>query len=101
MADLLLNSSAVIVCPHGGQWQPGARNWRVKLSGAFCFTVGDVVTIVGCPAPAPCAIAQAVSGSQRVRSSGEALLTTASILVTNNGQQLVIANPGQFRSKGS
>jgi hypothetical protein len=105
MADPLLNSSSVLVCSHGGRCVPAAVSPRVKVSSAPCLLVGSPMPIAGCTAGlnqgGPCTTAQVLSGTLRVRSMGQPLLTlTSALLAMPPGLPVIIANPGQSRVTG-
>src|SRR2546425_872652 len=45
----LLNSSSVLMCPHGGTVQAITSNTRVKAAGDFLLRSSDTFTIAACP----------------------------------------------------
>ena len=103
MPNPLLNASSVLICPHAGRGQPVALSPRVKISGSACLVMGTPMPIVGCTANpgnsgVPCVMAQVLTGSGRVRSMGQPLLTLSStLLATPSGAPVTIASPGQTR----
>jgi hypothetical protein len=105
MADPLLNAISILMCSHGGRCVPVALSPRVKVSGAPCLLAGTPMPIAGCTAPpnlgAPCTMAQALTGSLRIRSMGQPVLTlTSTLLALPTGLLVRIANPGQTRVTG-
>jgi hypothetical protein len=101
VASPILNASAVLMCPHGGRCQPVTPSARVKINGSPCLVTGTPMPIVGCVVPpnsAPCITGQAVAGSARVRSMGQAVLTVSSpLLATPSGMPITVASAGQAR----
>jgi|SRR6266496_6123065 len=45
----LLNSSSLLMCPHGGTVQAITSNTRVKAAGDFLLRSSDTFTIAACP----------------------------------------------------
>ena len=79
----LLHLGATVMCPHGGQAQPGSSAARVKLSGQPAVTVAHVMTVTGCPFttgsnPMPCTQLQWTSPATRVRIEGAPALLSSS-----------------------
>lgn len=52
MPGLLVNSSANIICQHGGHTTITSSNVRVKACGEFVALMNDLYTIAGCVQPA-------------------------------------------------
>jgi len=105
MADPLLNATSILVCAHGGRCVPVALSPRVKILGAQCLLAGAPMPIAGCTANpilcAPCTMAQALTGSLRIRSMGQPVLTLASTLsALPTGLPVKIVSPGQTRVTG-
>jgi hypothetical protein len=79
MPGFLLDISAGVICAHPpGKAQPSAPNPRVKLQGKPTVLQATSYAIVGCaltgtPNP-PCATAQWMTASVRVKSGGQGLL---------------------------
>lgn len=79
----LLHMGATILCPHGGQGQPGGSSARVKLGGQPAITVSHQITIAGCAfstavGPQPCTQVQWTTPATRVKIEGSpALLSTS------------------------
>lgn len=81
MSGFLLHKGAVVTCLHGGQAQPTTFSPRVKVSGQPIVVQANSYAIVGCTLPAlssgaspPCATAQWVTASLRVKSMGVPVL---------------------------
>jgi hypothetical protein len=74
----LLDETTQVICKHSGTAKPTVTNTRVKLSGQATVVVSTSYTVTGCPLPpqsgGPCATAQWLNGTTRVRSGGQALL---------------------------
>ena len=87
MMSWLLHQGATVLCPHGGQAQPGAASTRVKLSGQPAVTVAHAMTVSGFSfstpdGPKPCTQVQWTSPATRVRIEGApALLSTSGGIV--------------------
>jgi hypothetical protein len=103
MADLLLNATSILVCAHNGRCVPVAVSPRVKVSGAPCLVAGTPMPIAGCTAGPSrgCTTAQVLTGSLRIRSMGQPVLTlTSMLLATPSELPVSIASPGQSLVKG-
>ena len=79
----LLHMGATVICPHGGQAQPGGSSARVKLSGQPAVTVAHMMTIAGCPFtsgtnPMPCTQVQWTTPATRVTIEGSPALLSSS-----------------------
>lgn len=79
----LLHQGATVICPHGGQAQPGGSSARVTLGGQPAVTVAHMMTIAGCPfstaaGPQPCTQVQWTSPATRVRIEGSPALLSSS-----------------------
>jgi hypothetical protein len=66
----LLNSSSLLMCPHGGTVQAITSNTRVKAAGDFLLRSSDTFTITACPfvlgtSPHPCVQVQWVQPDQQ------------------------------------
>jgi hypothetical protein len=80
----LLNSSSVMMCPHGGTVQAISSNTRTSVGGAFALRQSDTFMIAGCafstPAgPHPCVQVQWVQAAARSKATGDFTLTEASV----------------------
>ncbi len=80
----LLNSSSVMMCPHGGQVQAITTNTRTKLAGDFALRQSDTFVIAGCPfilglVPHPCVQVQWVQPALQSQALGDFTLTEASV----------------------
>jgi hypothetical protein len=80
----LLNSDAVMMCPHGGVVQAVSSNTRAQAAGGFLLRASDTFLITGCPfvlgpAPHPCVQVQWVQPATRGTAMGDSMLTEASV----------------------
>lgn len=80
----LLNTSSLMMCPHGGTVQATSTNTQTKAAGDFVLRVSDVFTIVGCPfvlgvVPHPCVRVQWVVSAARVQAVHDFALTEQSV----------------------
>jgi hypothetical protein len=81
----LLNSSTVMMCPHGGSVSAATSNTRVKAGGDFVLRSSDTFTIAGCPftlppaTPHPCVQVQWSLPSQHSQAAGDFALTEQSV----------------------
>lgn len=71
----VLNSSARLVCAHGGTLIVTASRQRPTVGGAPVLVVGDVLaaTVVSCPVSTPCTTVTAVTTgtSSTLRAAGQ------------------------------
>jgi len=84
MAGNILNTSSVIMCPHGGQALLQTSNTRVVAEGAPCLLETDIHPVVGCPFTvgpkySPCVRLQWSAGTARTKISGIAVLSRSSV----------------------
>src|SRR4051812_45821108 len=80
----LLNTSSLMMCPHGGTVQATSTNTRAKAAGDFILRPSDVFLIAGCPfvagvVPHPCVRVQWVVPAARVQAMGDFVLTEQSV----------------------
>jgi len=80
----LLNSSSVMMCPHGGLVQAITSNTRSKGAGDFFLRMSDTFLISACPfilglVPHPCVQVQWVQPAVRGKAGGDFALTEASV----------------------
>src|SRR3954465_6196539 len=80
----LLNSSSVLMCPHGGKVTAISTNTRVKAAADFVLRQSDTFTIVGCtfsagPTPHPCVRVQWVQPALRSQAVSDPTLTEQSV----------------------
>jgi hypothetical protein len=81
----LLNSSSVLMCPHGGTVSATTSNTRVKAAGDFVLRPSDTFSIAGCPfvlppgTPHPCVQVQWAQPAQRSQAAGDFTLTEESV----------------------
>ena len=105
MPGYLLNTSATVMCLHGGQAQATAPNPRVKAGGQAIVTQSAPHTISGCPFttgtnPMPCVTAQWVTAALRVKAGGmPVLLQDSQAVCAPNGTGVNIVMT-QMRVKG-
>jgi hypothetical protein len=80
----LLNTSSVLMCPHGGSVQIVTTNVRAKASGDLIVRASDTFLVAGCPftvGPAlhPCVQVRWVSTAAEAGVAGDFALTTDSV----------------------
>lgn len=80
----LLNTSSVLMCPHGGTVTAVSSNTKAKAAGSFILRSSDTFTIAGCSlnisgAPHPCVQVQWTKAAQKPKAAGDFVLTTDSI----------------------
>jgi hypothetical protein len=80
----LLNTSSVIMCPHGGTVSATSSNTRAKAGGDFILRASDTFTIAGCPfmlanAPHPCTQVQWNSPPPRSKAASDPTLNSDSV----------------------
>jgi hypothetical protein len=80
----LLNSSSVMMCPHGGTVSVVTANTRVKAAGDFVVRASDTFLIAGCPfilgvAPHPCVQVQWVQPAAQSQVLDDFTLTEESV----------------------
>jgi len=80
----LLNTSSVLMCPHGGTVSAVSSNAQAKAGGDFIVRLSDTFTIAGCPfnisgAPSPCTQVQWVVGATQTKAAGDFALTESSV----------------------
>jgi uncharacterized Zn-binding protein involved in type VI secretion len=90
----LLNTSSVLMCPHGGTVQATSANTRAKVAGDFIVRSSDTFMIAGCPlnvagAPHPCMQVKWVKTDQRSRAAGDFTLNADSVGLCVAGDQAV------------
>ncbi|MDT7543562.1 MAG: hypothetical protein QOE33_3466 [Acidobacteriota bacterium] len=104
----LLNTSSVMMCPHGGTVSIVSSNTRVQ-AGAYVVRPSDTFMIAGCPlnvagAPHPCVRVQWVVAAMRSKAAGDATLTNASVglclAADGAAQGTVLINSTQTRVAG-
>jgi hypothetical protein len=85
MMSGLLNTSSVMMCPHGGTVSAVSSNARAKAGGDFILRASDTFTIAGCtftlpPAvPHPCMQVQWVLTDLRSKAAGDFTLNEQSV----------------------
>ena len=80
----LLNSSSVMMCPHGGMVEAITSNTRTKVAGDFALRASDTFLISACPfilglVPHPCVQVQWVVPAIRSQAAGDFTLTEESV----------------------
>ena len=80
----LLNSSSMMMCPHGGTVTAITTNARAKAAGDFILRSSDTFIIAGCPftigpAPHPCVQVQWVQTDTRSQVISDFTLSEASV----------------------
>jgi hypothetical protein len=80
----LLNSSSVLMCPHGGTVQAITSNTRVKAAGDFLLRSSDTFTIAACPfvigtSPHPCVQVQWIQTDQQSQVMSNLTLSEESV----------------------
>lgn len=80
----LLNSSSIMMCPHGGTVQAITTNTRAKAGGDFILRSSDTFIIAGCPfmigpSPHPCVQVQWVQPDTRSQVMSDFTLSEASV----------------------
>ena len=80
----LLNTSSVMMCPHGGTVQATTSNTHTKVGGDFAVLSSDTFTIAGCAfmigtSPHPCMTVQWVQTDMHSQVSSDFTLNEASV----------------------
>jgi hypothetical protein len=80
----LLNSSSVMMCPHGGTVSAITTNTRAKAGGDFLLRSSDTFVISGCPfmigpSPHPCVQVQWVQPDTRSQVMSDFTLSEQSV----------------------
>jgi hypothetical protein len=80
----LLNSSSMMMCPHGGMVNAITSNARTQAAGAFLLRASDTFTIAGCafaigPTPHPCVQVQWVQPDAQSQVTGDYTLSEQSV----------------------
>jgi hypothetical protein len=79
-----LTTSAVVICPHGGQAQLMTTNTQASANRSMILLETDIHPVVGCPFMvgskySPCVRIEWSAGSRQVSVNGTATLVTSSI----------------------
>jgi len=111
MATPVLNSSATILCTHGGNVTIQASNTQVKAGGQPVLVLSDTFTVGGCPftvpgpKPQPCVRIQWVVPAKRVRVNGTPVLLMDSTGLCQSAEQIPQGPPNvvqtQMRVRGT
>ena len=80
----LLNSSSLLMCPHGGTVTIVTSNGRVMAGGDFAVRSSDTFIVAGCPfilglVPHPCVQVRWVQPAARSQALGDFTLTEESV----------------------
>jgi len=90
----LLNSSSIMMCPHGGTVQAITSNTRVKAGGDYLVRSADTFTIAGCafcigPNPHPCVQVQWVQPDVQSQVMSDSTLSEQSVGLCVAADQVV------------
>jgi len=90
----LLNTSTVMMCPHGGTVSVITSNTRVNAGGGPAVLASDTYLIAGCPfvigiVPHPCMLVQWVQPNARSQVSGDFTLSETSVGLCQAADQAV------------
>lgn len=88
----LLNTSSVMMCPHGGTVSVTSSNSKAKAGGDFILRPSDTFTIAGCPlnisgAPHPCVSVKWVVSGRRSKAASDFTLNSDSVGLCQAGDQ--------------
>lgn len=88
----LLNTSSVLMCPHGGTVSITSSNTRAKAGGDFIVRPSDTFTIAGCAfnisgSPHPCVSVKWVVSGLRSKAVSDATLNSDSVGLCLAGDQ--------------
>ena len=79
----LLNTSSLMLCPHGGTVSVISSNTKTKAAGDFVLRSSDTFLIAGCsfslPPPHPCVRVQWVQADTRSQVIGDSTLSEESV----------------------
>jgi hypothetical protein len=80
----LLNTSSVMMCPHGGTVSVTSSNTKAKAGGDFILRPSDTFTIAGCPFtigpnPHPCVSVKWVVSALRSKAVSDFTLNSDSV----------------------
>jgi hypothetical protein len=79
----LLNTSSILMCPHGGTVSAISSNARTKAAGDFILRSSDTFLIAGCPfnlvVPHPCVQVQWVHADTQSQVVGDFTLSKQSV----------------------
>ncbi len=110
MPGYLIQVSASIMCPHGGQISINSTNTRVKAGGQPVTTTADIFTISGCSfmvanKPQPCVKVQWIVPASRVKVGGNPIVLQSSTGLCQSAEQIPQGPPNvtstQTRVKGT
>ncbi len=89
MGSPVLTAASMLVCAHGTPAVPIPGSARVTASGVPVLCVGDPVVVNSCHDESPC-ITLRLTGSARVRISGQPLAIAMSTVSLANGLPAMI-----------
>jgi uncharacterized Zn-binding protein involved in type VI secretion len=98
MPGPIVNSSASVICSHGGSGTLSASNTRVLLGGQPAITVADACAIASCSfyppyGNGPCVNGQWISAAARVKVNGQpVVLVDSQSTCTPTGTSLVVTS---------
>lgn len=109
MGGRALTTASRLQCPHQGRVSVVCSNDKTR-SGGYVLRVSDAFTIAGCPlttpggTPTPCLTVRWVSSDARVKISGAATLSEASVGLCLNAAQVpqgsvVVMNNAESRTE--
>jgi uncharacterized Zn-binding protein involved in type VI secretion len=80
----LLNTSSVMMCPHGGTVSAISSNTKAKAGGSYILRSSDTFTIAGCPlnvagAPHPCVQVRWIQPALESKAVSDSTLTASSV----------------------
>lgn len=106
----LLNTSSMMMCPHGGMVSATSSNSVAKADGAYILRGSDTFTIAGCPftlpsgSPHPCVKVMWQVTAMKHKAAGELCLTSDStglcVAADNAPQGTVMIGNTQMKVEG-
>lgn len=98
MSGNLLNTSATVLCPHGGRATALPAQARVIVAGSPSATEADPYTVTGCPftvgrKPQPCTTVRWTGPSARIRVNGSPALLQSSRALCHSAEQAAQGPP--------
>lgn len=88
----LLNTSSVMMCPHGGTVSAITSNTRTKAVGGFMLRSSDTFLIAGCVLNHPCVRVQWVQADTRSQVIGDFTLSESSLGLCVAADQAIQGN---------
>jgi hypothetical protein len=105
----LLNTSSMMMCPHGGTVNAIASNTKAKADGDYILRASDTFAIVGCPfvlgiVPHPCVQVKWVQTALKSKVLSDFTLTQQSVglcvAADQAAQGTVLINSTQLKVSG-